>query len=362
MQGKGADIFSLRKLPFELFADKGVLEDLTPYFEESESISRDLVLDCVWNAGTVDGQYVGVIPKFLPYGYLVEKGVAENGGWTLEDYFSLADKYPTSMPTKFVKTPSTYMLNFMSQVIQAYIDWEEMSCDFDSEEFRRILQKVKECADKEYVSKNLDTDAEKLYEKEYLTYPVRFACENVGDLEDFRLWMYLEIRDVFLDSYDIVGFPNEEGIPWYDMTYYEMYGINAASENKEAAWTFIEYLFSEEYQMPGEMSTFPARKDTLEILLDTAISYQCTSDRSTTYNTYTKEKEKVMDIAPLTQEDKENILYIIDNCYRNTMEDNDILWMILDEAEPYFAGDKSLDDVVKIIQNRASLYLDEYKE
>ena len=68
-----------------------------------------------------------------------------------------------------------------------------------------------------------------------------------------------------------------------------------------------------------------------------------------------------IDTEPITEEDKENILYILEHSYRDTMEDSEIFWIILEETGPYFAGDKSLDEVVKLIQNRCSLYLDEYK-
>ena len=40
-------------------------------------------------------------------------------------------------------------------------------------------------------------------------------------------------------------------------------------------------------------------------------------------------------------------------------EEYDLLSILDEEVIPYFKGDKELDDVVKIIQNRIQLYLDE---
>ena len=37
----------------------------------------------------------------------------------------------------------------------------------------------------------------------------------------------------------------------------------------------------------------------------------------------------------------------------------EVIGIITEEAEPYLAGEKNLDDVVKIIQNRVQLYLAE---
>lgn len=359
MRGTGADIFYLDNMPFDLFADKGVLEDLTPYFEKSDVISREQVLDCIWRAGSVDGKYVGVIPYFNPSGYLVEKGVAMDGGWTLEDYFALGEKYPTSKLEERVQDPDNYLLSFMSPVIQSLVDWEEKTCNFDSEEFGKLLSAVKANAEKKYESKSLETIAERLYEKEYLTKNVLIYCDP--GLSGRRMDTYLDVRDTFLEDFDIVGFPNNEGIPMYDMMYYEMYGINAASRHKDAAWAFIEYLFSEEYQSLLQSSGFTVRADILEEMLDAEVSYVCNSELSFHENCYTGEKVMNITVEPFTEEDKQNILYIIEHCYRNTMKESDIYYIIREEMAPYFEGDKSLDEVVDIIQNRSALYLDEYR-
>ena len=49
----------------------------------------------------------------------------------------------------------------------------------------------------------------------------------------------------------------------------------------------------------------------------------------------------------------------MDSCVLMPPEDDAIADIVMEEAEPYFAGDKDLDTVVEIIQNRVQLYLDE---
>ncbi len=44
-----------------------------------------------------------------------------------------------------------------------------------------------------------------------------------------------------------------------------------------------------------------------------------------------------------------------------TGEHDDLLDVITEQALPYFAGDKSLEDTVKLIQNRAKLYISEHQ-
>ena len=355
MRGTGADIFYLKNMPFELFADKGVLEDLTPYFAGSKVICKEQIFTSVWRAGSVNDKYVGVIPGFNLQFYLVEKGVATNGEWTLEDYFALGEKYPDSKLEEHVQEPSYYFVNFLDAALQPFVDWGKMSCNFDSDDFRNLLRKIKENADKEYPESKAGSLAAKLYEKEYLVYKVNLSTSHEPQMSNYTI-----LKDTFLEDFDCVGMPNAEGIPMYELFYQEMYGINANSDHKQAAWAFVEYLFSEEYQKNLDYSMFMARSDFMEEMLDAEINYMFEKDYYTT-NRFTGEKIKLNDLTGFTERDKEQFLYIVENAYRNTMGDSEIFYIVREESAPYFAGDKSLDEVVKIIQNRASLYLDEYK-
>ena len=61
----------------------------------------------------------------------------------------------------------------------------------------------------------------------------------------------------------------------------------------------------------------------------------------------------------MTEEDRETLEIILEQ--REPLSDDDIpLYRIAyAEARTYFSGDKSLDDVTQVIQNRASLYMQE---
>lgn len=94
---QGADIFSLWDLPAEMLTQKGVLEDLTPYFAESDIVRQEDIAAAVWRAGTVEGKMTCLIPSFAFEAIVTEKGHTQNGGWRLEDYLALAEKYPGGM-------------------------------------------------------------------------------------------------------------------------------------------------------------------------------------------------------------------------------------------------------------------------
>ena len=44
---------------------------------------------------------------------------------------------------------------------------------------------------------------------------------------------------------------------------------------------------------------------------------------------------------------------------RIELSDSELLEIVMDAAGPYFAGDKTLDETVELIQRRAQLYVNE---
>ena len=69
-----------------------------------------------------------------------------------------------------------------------------------------------------------------------------------------------------------------------------------------------------------------------------------------------------MDIYHATDEDVAFWTDIIENI-TTVKENNYVLTnIIMEEAGPYFSGQKSVDEVAKIIQGRISIYVNEHKE
>ena len=53
----------------------------------------------------------------------------------------------------------------------------------------------------------------------------------------------------------------------------------------------------------------------------------------------------------------EEYIAFMDSCILMPPEDEAIADIVMEEAEPYFGGNKDLDTVIEIIQNRVQLYL-----
>lgn len=361
---QGTDLYDLCwGVSVNALVDKGILEDLTPYFEGSAAVGRDDIVDVVWRAGSVDDKLYFLIPCFLCSGILVEKGYTNEGAWSGKDYLELGKKYPGSMLSRHIQEPSSQILSELKEYMAAFINWENMTCSFDGDEFIALLEDLKTLSSYPYEALDESaTRADQLRGKANLT-------ELVTVKMDSGLYNYRDIKDAFGDSYEIAGLPTADGSLKYGLVYDQMYGISAASENKEGAWAFLEYLVSEEYQQPtrpGDILSecsllngrFPARKDLLEWGLQANIDYVTDPNGMLVYHTNFYTGERIEGYEGFTEEDKQAVLRIIDNSYKQAFEmDYTLLAILSEETAPFFQGQKSAKEAAKIIQNRVSLYL-----
>lgn len=353
MRKQGPDIFSMYDLAVDILAQKGILEDLTPYFVSSDVVNQEDILGSVWEAGTIGGKMVRLIPYFDFEGILVEKGYTNNGGWTVEDYFALAQKYPEGMINKDIADPANLFLNDLRATPELYIDWEAGTCSFDSSEFIELLEELKKYSKKTYDISPSGTPAERLHKKEYLTWRVQvYTLDNMGE--------YLHLKTMLGDEFELAGYPGVSDEPYYCMMYEFALGMNSFSSKKEGIWAFFEYLFSKPIQEEFAKGNFPARMDVLNQTLHDAMHFELNGRRYFSYNSFTQEMEEGR--LDFTEEDRQDILEMLDQVKRpDVMGSGDITYIILDELKLFFDGSKSAKDTAAIIQNRVQLYLDEMR-
>jgi hypothetical protein len=63
----------------------------------------------------------------------------------------------------------------------------------------------------------------------------------------------------------------------------------------------------------------------------------------------------------MSQEQLDQFMTLYKSCKTISGSDASVLKIVTDEAAAYFAGEKTLDETVSMIQNRASLYVAEQK-
>lgn len=362
VRGQGCDLLALTPGYLEILSNKGSLEDLSPYLEKSGKVNREALFSAVLEAGTAGGKLMGILPSFTVNAILVEKGYTKDGGWTVEEYLALMDKYP-DVPLSGSAVQNViqiWLINELSALPESFVNWDERTCRFDSEDFIQAMEMLKGYAERCQGVPSVDfkmSFADKLYQRQ-----VQTLAENI-DYDQYFV-KYQDIQDAFQDAYELAGWPNQEGEAKYPMSDFVdktvLYSMNAASAKKAGAWRFLEYMLSDYQETMAEKGRdgFPARRDIVERLLQEEVEVEVT-DNYLVINYYTQERRPRR--GNFTEEDKEQLLYILDHAVPSIglWKDRTLWGIFADELGAYMAGNKTAKEMARVIQNRVTTYLNE---
>ncbi|MCH5343609.1 MAG: extracellular solute-binding protein [Acetatifactor sp.] len=361
------DIIDLSSVNIEQFAGIGVFEDLTPYLENSSVLDKDDYLENVLKAYTYDGVLVG-IPFTFSLNTLAAsaKDLGDEPGWTLEEMIAYSEAHPDAQ--LFDYSTKSYALNICLLFAQeAFIDWGDGTCSFDSEEFKNLLTFVEQFPDEYDWEADQRPAPEKISDGDLLLDTV-----YISEFQDIQIPM-----DVFEGGAVFIGYPTVDGSNGCQLYGSSTYGIVSKSDNKEGAWSFLEFYLNRE---AGGMFThgLPSRESDLERLIKKATEVQYMTDEN---------GEKILDddgnpieidtgtggisfigaggggweyqYHKTTEEEVQIVRSLIDTAQVTADMNQTVLEIITEEAEPFFQGQKSVDDVVGVIQSRIQLYISE---
>ena len=356
LKGNAADIFEMSSIDKYILEDKGVLENLSPYFERSVVVKESDLLPAVRSAGYVEGKYVFMFPRFNVTGYLVAQGTTHEGGWTPEEYVSLGEIYPDSR-MGYAAEPVSILRNILLTDSESFINWQDMECYFDDDRFISLLERIVRIGETENSITPLEyrkNAYQWLHDKELLTDTFRISSASE----------YIDYRYAYGDFAEFAGHPNQSGKLYYRMEPCEILGMNSASKVKDGVWAFMEYLLSRENQNQIP-SSIPIHKESFETWLSPEeIVSRAERNKKSQPGNYIYMNlfsfEKSEKLPEMTDTDKEFLRNMVANLYWNdTVNGKDISNIIFEEAGAFFAGDKTAKEAAEIIQNRVALLLNE---
>ncbi len=338
--GKGADIISKNAIHGDIYSliDKGVFADLKPFMEAS-GMSEEDYFPAAFDIWRYDGKIYGAGTKILMWDYTVDRSILKSGEeLTVE---TLADAMLGLEEERFFyqKYSAGDILNFFlqgSEDLWGMIDWEKGTCDFKGELFSKMLLAAQKCA---YDGKH---DYQDIMEQR--AYAYFYNHESDSDLEKRNRMP----GGVFFDD----GCHAEMAANY-------VFGINAKSRNPEGAWELLTFLLGEEAQlaqvgvdgyMPINRAAFDKAAQQ-QIDEGAIVHYVDEAGRST-----------IIHRDALTQEKVGEIMSYLEEARALPIRTVPLLAIIQEEAKAYFTGEKSMDEVIGLIENRVGLYLQEQKK
>ena len=142
--------------------------------------------------------------------------------------------------------------------------------------------------------------------------------------------------------------------------------MSSQCADKEAAWDFVRYLFTEDCQskMYASGSGIPTRNDVFDVYADTFTWTESGTDKygnEINIEPGMENGDPMYSRKAVSQDDVKAFRAFVDTCSGYYECDRKVWDIISEETKAYFSGDKSLDDVCSIIQDRVTTYVNESK-
>lgn len=348
--GKGPDIVygGLMQDYIAGMMEKGALEDLSPYMEKS-GIREEDYFPFAFSIWRENDRIYGINARVK--GMFGDRMDAEIlNGDTASDINALTNAL-LSYREKAIFWPgcsSQDILDFFlegTDTLWGMVDWEEGTCDFSGELFAMILE-------------------------------IAARYEDTGRNSEFPSIM--EARS-FFNLFEFDGESDQEkagkvtcGILFDDGCHIGIssntaMAVNANSANKEGAWQFISFLLGEEVQT-YEKFCVPVNRKVFDAWLNAQLEEVSDGkEKRIIYSIYEivgekvqiTSKETVYTAEDITEEKAAEYTRALEEARPYPIRTIPILTIIREEAEDYFNGSKTAEEVTALIANRVQLYLDE---
>lgn len=355
MDGDGPDIFIRNRfyldgsgrIDTKFFEYGGLFMDLKPAYDSMGTAWKDQYLtnltDEMENNGTLY-----TIPLFYTLLSLEkEKDCNMDKTATYVSWAEYMDQHADGRALKWT-TGSDYLRSTLCYDLSSFIDEEKHEARFDTPEFRALLHLAKEhCLS----SQEIENASERQCVFGSWTLCAEYTGEIISGSYESR------------SSREPYGYLSASGA---GMCFWptESVSVSTSCKDEEGAWEFICFLLSadcQEYDMRNpnySLGDYPVRWDSLEELFEFL-------ENPLDHEDFWKRKAEgadnwSIDQQPaLTEEEKNAFLETIRSAHMVFYPDIEIIDIVMEETAPWFSDQKSMDEVIDLLNKRVQLVLDE---
>ncbi len=369
MAGNLPDMIEIvNDIPYNQLASKGIIVDLYPYIDADPELSRDDFFPNLIAAYEVDGKLCAAVSSF---GILTVAGassvVGDNPGWTYDDYYAALASMPEGCDGfDYYFTRETMLKLGLALDLNEYMSWSSGKCDFESDAFKEMLEFANQFPSDDEISKHEatsdDNSSVRIAEgKQMLAYTMVYGFTEMSN------------DNLFGTNTTYIGFPTATGEPGNVFIGTSCVAMTSSCSDPDGAWSFLRTYLSEEMQEKNT-NYFPSNINAFNKLLKDAmvIEYEKDANGNILLDENGEKKRKVVgqmydgvsitDIySGLSEERAELIKQLINNTTKMYNVDDSIYSIVNEQAQAYFSGQKTVDEVARLIQSKAGIYVNEQK-
>ena len=366
MAGNMPDILALNnQLPYTQLAAKGLLEDLYPYIDADTEFGRDDLFPNVLESLEVNGGLYSTASNF--YINTVSGAasvVGDTPGWTYEEFDAALASMPEGCEPFDVYVTRDMILNTcLALDMGSFVDWSTGKCSFDSQSFMDLLEFANRFP-KEYnweENQNMESTEDRITQgKQMLMETYTFAVSEIVYNERF-----------FGGDMTYIGYPTNSGTGSV-LNLETGFAMSSSSENKEAVWEFLRTFFTEDYQR--KLYNLPTNINVYNEQVEKAMTVQYVKDADGNYvlneegnrvpiiqDSWMMSDGTVYEHYAMTQEQADRLWELITTTTKRADYNSSIFEIVTEQAEAYFSGQKSVEEVARLIQSKANIYVNEQR-
>ena len=371
MAGDVPDIFSLAGLNYSQLAAKGILEDLYPYIDSDKDFDRDDFFQNILGAMEVEGKLCTTVSNYYISTVVgASSKVGDEPGWTYDEFDAALASMPEDCDPFDVYVTRTDMLqNCLALDMNDFVNWATGECSFDSQQFIDLLEFANQFP----------------AEFDWNTYDNSEENDTMARLSSGRQMLVqtsmYSIQDIFYNNYaqylggkvTYVGFPTLNGTGNMLGMTDGGYGMSSKSEYKDVIWQFMREFFTEDYQK--SMYSLPSNKNAFESMAKDAATVTYMKDAEgnelldddgekipvAKFSLYNQETGEYEEYYAMTDEQIAQVRELVNTTTKVADYNSSIFDIVSEQVSAYFEGQKSAEDVAKLIQSKANIYVNEQR-
>jgi ABC-type glycerol-3-phosphate transport system substrate-binding protein len=346
-------------IPIENYISKGLIADIDSLIAEDDELKDKEFLQNVFDAYRVDGKLYRVIPYFNVRTFAGKTSLlGDRTSWTMDDFTEITASLPEDTQIFGEYTRSSCIWDMMSFCGNDFVDVATGKCDFDSDNFIKLLEYAatlpEELSDDYY-----GEDYWYNYDSQYRENRTLLMSVYINTMSN----MSYNINGYFGEDISLVGFPNESGQGGI-ISAYDTYAISAKSSNIDGAWQFLRQYLLDDYQdnIAENNSGIPVSKSAFDKWAQKGAEKAYYIDGNGEKQEYDQTfyiNDEEITLPLLTQEQIDYIKNYVLSVDKANYYNNDVMNIVTEEAEAYFSGQKSAEDVAAVIQSRVQIYVNE---
>ncbi|MBQ7720740.1 MAG: extracellular solute-binding protein [Clostridia bacterium] len=335
-------------MPYESYINKGIRVDLYSIgdlggFLKSDELQRNIIETCERGGKlySVPGSFAIMTMDASPSD--IEGAIGEiPGKFTVDDLIAVCSAYPDRAPFANVSRDefSIFLAYF---AFSQYADAEKGVCDFDSEDFIKLLDFAASLPEQSPVQKSGGelTEYEVLKEKR--------AIFGFTQIDSYK--QYWSDRMVSFDGdIELIGFPGREGGPTMPFVALSEIAVCSTAKDIGGCAGFVRFFLGEESQ--SSSSELPVNRKARAKLAEKSVS-----DRTMAGVYFVKGMG--VTIGNITPEAAAELDGVIDRLDMYVRIDESVGNLMIEEVSAFLSGARTSVETAALIQNRMANMLSE---